>query len=62
MWQVNYIFDPLVYILFDPAIRKVLKRKICLKSGLEPTLRTDTYLDTTNRPDTKQSERNKESD
>ena len=61
MWQINYILDPLVYIFFDPAIRKVLKRKICRKPGLDPTFRTDTYLHTTNPPDSKQSERNKES-
>ena len=62
MWHMNYILDPLVYIFFDPAFRKVLKRKICWKSGLDPTFRTDTYLNTTNTPDSKQSERNKESD
>ena len=29
LWQVNYIIDPLVYIFLDPAVRKVLKGKIC---------------------------------
>ena len=62
MWQVNYILDPLVYIFFDPAIRKALKKKICWKSGLESTFHTDTFFDTINRPDSKQSECNKESD
>ena len=63
MWQVrSYILDPLVYVFLDPAIRKVLKRKICRKSGLESAFRTDTFLDTINRPDSKQSERNKELD
>ena len=63
MWQVrSYIRDPLVYVFLNPAIRKVLKRKICRISGLESTFRTDTFLDTINRPDSKQSERNKELD
>ena len=35
LWQVNYIIDALVYIFLDPAVKKVLKGKICQKLSLD---------------------------
>ena len=35
LWQVNYIIDALVYIFLDPAVKKVLRGKICQKLGLD---------------------------